>query len=63
MYFRPSLSQATVTYITQRLIQGVVVLLAVSFICFIILRYMGDAVLSLAGRYATFQEREIVRTY
>ncbi|MEE9401897.1 MAG: ABC transporter permease [Desulfobacteria bacterium] len=50
-----------VTYITRRLIQGVVVLLAVSFICFIIFRYAGDPVLSLAGRYATFQEREMVR--
>ena len=61
MYFRPSASQAMVTYITRRLIQGVVVLLAVSFICFIIFRYAGDPVLSLAGRYATFQEREMVR--
>ncbi|HUV58606.1 MAG TPA: ABC transporter permease [Desulfatiglandales bacterium] len=50
-----------VTYITRRLIQGVVVLLAVSFICFIIFRYSGDPVVSLAGRYATFQEREMVR--
>jgi ABC-type dipeptide/oligopeptide/nickel transport system permease component len=61
MYFRPSLSQAMVTYITRRLIQGVVVLLAVSFICFIIFRYSGDPVVTLAGRYATFQEREMVR--
>ncbi len=37
------------------------VLLAVSFICFIIFRYVGDPVLSLAGRYATIQEREMVR--
>jgi len=48
-------------YITRRLIQGVIVLLAVSFICFIIFRYTGDPVLMLAGRYATFQEREEVR--
>ena len=61
MYFRPSLSQTMVTYITRRLIQGVVVLLAVSFICFIIFRYSGDPVVTLAGRYATFQEREMVR--
>jgi ABC-type dipeptide/oligopeptide/nickel transport system permease component len=61
MYFRPSLSQTMVTYITRRLIQGVVVLLAVSFICFIIFRYAGDPVVTLAGRYATFQEREMVR--
>jgi ABC-type dipeptide/oligopeptide/nickel transport system permease component len=49
------------TYILRRLIQGAFVLLAVSFICFIIFRYVGDPVLSLAGRYATFQEREMVR--
>ncbi|MGD9306494.1 MAG: ABC transporter permease, partial [Desulfobacterales bacterium] len=49
------------TYITRRLIQGVVVLLAVSFICFIIFMYSGDPVLTLAGRYATVQEREEVR--
>jgi peptide/nickel transport system permease protein len=48
-------------YITRRLIQGVVVLLAVSFICFIIFMYSGDPVLMLAGRYATVQEREEVR--
>jgi ABC-type dipeptide/oligopeptide/nickel transport system permease component len=49
------------TYITRRLIQGVGVLLAVSFICFIIFRYAGDPVVMLAGRYATLQEREEVR--
>lgn len=48
-------------YITRRLLQGVVVLLAVSFICFIIFIYSGDPVISLAGRYATLQEREEVR--
>jgi len=49
------------TYVTRRLIQGVIVLLAVSFICFAIFRYMGDPVVTLAGRYATIQEREMVR--
>ena len=49
------------TYITRRLIQGVIVLLAVSFICFIIFRYSGDPVITLAGRYATIQQREEVR--
>jgi peptide/nickel transport system permease protein len=43
------------------LIQGVIVLLAVSMICFFIFRYMGDPVITMAGRYATFQEREEVR--
>ncbi|WDP92161.1 MAG: ABC transporter permease [Desulfobacter sp.] len=48
-------------YIFQRLVQGVVVLLAVSFICFLIFRFTGDPVLMLAGKYATQQEREQVR--
>ena len=49
------------TYIARRLIQAVVVLLAVSLICFCIFRYLGDPVISKAGLYATFQEREEVR--
>ena len=49
------------TYIVRRLIQGVVVLLAVSLICFFIFLYMGDPVLTLAGRYATQEEQEMVR--
>jgi len=49
------------TYIARRLIQAVVVLLAVSLICFCIFRYLGDPVISMAGLYATFQEREEVR--
>ncbi len=49
------------TYIARRLFQGLVVILAVSLICFFIFRYMGDPVITMAGRYATFQEREEVR--
>ena len=49
------------TFIARRLIQGGFVLLVVTFICFAIFRYAGDPVLSLAGRYATVQEREMVR--
>lgn len=48
------------TYIVRRLLQGIVVLLAVSLICFIIFRFMGDPVVTLAGRYATFQQRQEV---
>lgn len=50
-----------VAYIARRMIQGLVVLLAVSMICFFIFRYMGDPVVTMAGRYATFDEREEVR--
>jgi ABC-type dipeptide/oligopeptide/nickel transport system permease component len=49
------------TYIARRLIQAIIVLLAVSLICFCIFRYLGDPVISMAGLYATFQEREEVR--
>lgn len=49
------------TYISRRLIQGIIVLLAVSLLCFVIFRYMGDPIMTLAGRYATQQEQELVR--
>ena len=49
------------TYIIRRLMQGVIVLLAVSLICFVIFRYMGDPVLTLAGRYATQDQIQEVR--
>jgi ABC-type dipeptide/oligopeptide/nickel transport system permease component len=49
------------TYIARRLIQGIVVLLVASMLCFIIFRYMGDPVVTMAGRYATFEQREEVR--
>ena len=44
------------TYLLKRLLQGIIVLLAVSFVCFIIFRYTGDPVLMLAGKYATQQQ-------
>jgi len=50
------------TYIARRLIQGLVVLLAVSLICFVIFRYTGDPVVTLAGVYATSKDREQIRT-
>jgi ABC-type dipeptide/oligopeptide/nickel transport system permease component len=49
------------TYIARRLMQGVIVLLVASMLCFIIFRYMGDPVVTMAGRYATFEQREEVR--
>jgi ABC-type dipeptide/oligopeptide/nickel transport system permease component len=50
-----------ITYIAKRFFQGVVVLLAVSLICFILFRYLGDPVVTMAGRYATFKQQEAVR--
>ncbi len=49
------------SYIARRFIQGIAVLIAVSMICFIIFRYMGDPVLAMAGKYATFEQIEEVR--
>jgi ABC-type dipeptide/oligopeptide/nickel transport system permease component len=50
-----------VTYIARRLIQGFVVILAASMICFVIFQYMGDPVLNMVGQYASFQEIEEMR--
>jgi len=49
------------TYITRRLLQGIIVLLLVSMVCFTMFRFTGDPVLMLAGKYATQEEREQVR--
>ncbi len=48
-------------YLVRRLAQGILVLLAVSFICFVIFQYMGDPAWALAGRYATPKQLELVR--
>ncbi len=49
------------TYIIRRILQGMVVILVASMICFIIFQFMGDPVVTMAGRYATFAERQEVR--
>ena len=36
-------------------------MLVASLLCFVIFRYMGDPVVTLAGRYATFEQAEEVR--
>lgn len=48
-------------YIVRRIAQGLLVLLIVSFICFVIFQYMGDPAWALAGRYATPKQLEMVR--
>ncbi len=58
---RSCLIYSMFTYIVRRLIQGIVVLLAVSLICFIVFRSAGDPAVSMAGQYATFQDIEEVR--
>ena len=49
------------TYIIRRIAQSLIVLLAVSLISFVIFQFMGDPVLTLAGRYATQEQQEMVR--
>jgi ABC-type dipeptide/oligopeptide/nickel transport system permease component len=49
------------TYIARRLIQGLIVLFAVSLICFIIFRYTGDPVVTLAGQYTDEEDRQEIR--
>jgi len=48
--------------IVRRLMQGVVILLVVSFVCFAIFQFFGDPVVTLAGLYATQIQREEVRS-
>ena len=49
------------TYLAKRLIQGVVVLILVSMVCFAMFRFTGDPVVMLAGKDATYEEREQIR--
>src|SRR6056297_469618 len=46
-----------ITYVTRRLLQGIIVLFIVSFI----FQYLGDPVMTLAGRYASQEQQERVR--
>ena len=48
-------------YVVNRFLQGLVVLAIVTFIGFIIFQYLGDPVLTLAGRYATQAQQAEVR--
>jgi len=49
------------TYIAKRLIQGLMVIMAASMICFVVFQFMGDPVLNMVGQYATFEEIREVR--
>lgn len=48
-------------YIIKRLGQGVIVLFIVTFISFLIFQYIGDPVVTMAGRYATEAQEAQVR--
>lgn len=48
-------------YIIKRLGQGVIVLFIVTFISFLIFQYIGDPVVTMAGRYATAAQKAEVR--
>jgi len=46
------------THLLRRIGQSVLVLLAVSFISFMVFRHIGDPAINLPGEDATLQERE-----
>jgi len=45
-------------HVLRRLGQSVIVLLVVSFIAFVVFRYIGDPTISLLGEDASVQERQ-----
>lgn len=47
-----------IAYLLRRLGQSILVLLAVSFVSFMVFRYLGDPTVSLLGEDATVEERE-----
>ena len=49
------------TYILRRVIQGLLVMLGVTFICFVIFRFTGDPAIIIAGQDATPAQVEEVR--
>ncbi|MCP4749243.1 MAG: ABC transporter permease [Desulfobacteraceae bacterium] len=49
-------------FIIRRLIQCVIVLLTVSLLCFILFQFAGDPVVNMAGKYATIEDIERVRS-
>lgn len=49
------------SYVVRRIGQSLIVLLAVSLLCFVIFQFLGDPVVTLAGRYATQEQQEEVR--
>jgi peptide/nickel transport system permease protein len=49
------------TYILRRVIQGLLVMLGVTFICFVIFRVTGDPAIIIAGQDATPAQVEEVR--
>jgi peptide/nickel transport system permease protein len=48
-------------FIIRRLLQAIIVMLAVAFIAFMLFQYVGDPVTSLLGQDATQQQREDLR--
>ena len=49
------------TFVLRRLLQAVIVMLAVAFIAFMLFQYVGDPVTNLLGQDATQEQRELLR--
>ncbi len=50
-----------VVFVIRRLMEAVLVMLAVAFIAFALFRYVGDPILALVGQDTTIEQREVLR--
>jgi peptide/nickel transport system permease protein len=50
-----------IAFVVRRILQSIVVMLAVALLAFTLFRYVGDPVVSMVGRDTTFEEREALR--
>ena len=50
-----------IAFVVRRILQSIVVMLAVALLAFTLFRYVGDPVVSMVGRDTTFEERETLR--
>ena len=50
-----------IAYLIRRILQSIVVMLAVALIAFSLFRYVGDPVVSMVGRDTTYEQREALR--
>ncbi len=50
-----------IAFVVRRILQSIVVMLAVALLAFTLFRYVGDPVVSMVGMDTTFEEREALR--
>ena len=57
----PPESDRMLAFVLRRMVQAVVVMLAVAFIAFMLFQYVGDPVTNLLGQDATQEQRDMLR--